>query len=86
MGQTIAEYYMEEGHARGLIEGRAKGVAEGQAKEARRLLLHLGRQRFGEPSQQIVAAVSEVNDVDRLERLTDRLLQVNSWQELLDIP
>ena len=76
--QSLEQDFVQEGYAR----GRAKGITE----EARRLLLRLGGQRFGEPGQQIVAAVTAMNDVDRLERLTDRLLQATGWQELLDTP
>ena len=78
MGQTIAEYYMEQGYARGLVEGRAE--------EARRILLRVGEHLFGKPSQETVTAVNAIDDVDRLERLTDQLLQANSWQEILDTP
>lgn len=66
-----------------LREGEAKGLAEGQAKEARRILLLLGRSRFGEPTPEAAAALNALAEVEKLEQLSLRLLQVSSWQELL---
>lgn len=66
-----------------LREGKAEGLAEGQAKEARRILLLQGRSRFGEPTPEVIAAVNALADVNKLEELSVRLLQVSSWQELL---
>jgi len=66
-----------------LREGKAEGLAEGQAKEARRILLLQGRSRFGEPTPEVAAALNSVADVEKLEQLSIRLLQVSSWQELL---
>ncbi len=60
-----------------------EGKAEGQATEARRILLLQGRSRFGEPTPETVAALNCLADVEKLEQLSMRLLQVNSWQELL---
>jgi hypothetical protein len=67
----------------GKAEGRAQGLAEGQAKEARRILLLQGRSRFGEPTPEVAAALNALADVNKLEELSVRLLQVSSWQELL---
>ena len=49
-------------------------------------VLRLGGRRFGQPSNEMAAAVAEITDVDRLERLTEQLLQAGSWQELLETP
>jgi predicted transposase YdaD len=69
-----------------LDEGRAEGEAKGRAEEARKLLLRQGHRRFGPPSAVQEAALVAITDLDRLERLSDRLLDVGSWQELLDTP
>ncbi|MEO6808432.1 MAG: DUF4351 domain-containing protein [Isosphaeraceae bacterium] len=61
----------------------AEGEAKGKAEEAARILLRLGRKRFGEPAPEVVAAVETTTDVDRIEVLTDRVLDVSSWDELL---
>lgn len=60
-----------------------EGEAKGEAKEARRILLMQGSTRFGEPTPEVVAALDSLADVEKLEQLSMRLLQVSSWQELL---
>ncbi len=65
-----------------LEQGEAKGVA----KEARKILLLQGRERFGEADANVRAAVESITDLERLERMSVRLLAVSSWQELLQTP
>ncbi len=74
---------MAEGKAKGMAEGKAKGMAEGKAEEARKVLLLLGREQFGEPSANILALLDAVTDLGRLEALAIRLLHVKTWEELL---
>jgi len=62
-----------------------EGEAKGEAKEARKILLLQGRERFGEPPAEAVAALEGLTDVSKLEALTVRLLQASSWQELLGL-
>jgi hypothetical protein len=64
----------------------AEGVAKGRTDEARRLLLRQGRKRFGTPDSETAAAVEAINNLDRLEELSERLLDVSSWEELLAPP
>ena len=45
-----------------------------------------GRKRFGPPDAVIRKALKAITDVARLEQLSERLLEVASWQELLDLP
>ncbi len=66
-----------------MVEGKAKGKAKGKAEEARRVLLLLGREQFGEPSAKIVASLDAVTDLARLEALAVRLLHVKTWEDLL---
>jgi predicted transposase YdaD len=88
--QAILEAGRAEGEARGEARGEAKGRAEGEAKgktaEARRMLLLLGREQFGEPSAQVQAILDGLTDVALLERLTLQLKHATSWQELLGKP
>ena len=65
--------------------GEARGEAKGEAKEARKVVLILGRERFGEPSATILALLNAVTDLDRLEELVLRLLHAKSWEELLGV-
>jgi predicted transposase YdaD len=60
-----------------------KGKAEGRVEALHQTLLRLGRKRFGAPSKAIQNTVQEISEVRRLEHLTERLLDVASWQELL---
>ncbi len=71
-----------EGYLAILDEGRA----EGRSDEARRLMLRLGRKRFGEPAADLAAQLQAIADVERLERLSERLLDAASWSELLATP
>ena len=73
---------IEEGKAVGLAEG----LAEGAVAEARKFVLLQGNSRFGSPDSHSEAALSRIDDVRRLEDLGVRLLNVESWEELLDQP
>jgi len=58
-------------------------VEEGRVEEGQRIILRQGRLRFGPPDARTTAAVESIADVDRLEALSERLLEVGSWEELL---
>jgi hypothetical protein len=66
-----------------LEEGKAEGEAKGKAEEARKMLLLMGRERFGEPSAQITALLDAAIDLSQLEALMIRLLHAKTWEELL---
>jgi len=72
----------------GLAEGRALGLevgrAEGRAEEAKKILRRQGSKRFGKPDPAIDAVIDSTSDLVRLEQLVDRILDVQSWDELLD--
>ena len=53
------------------------------ADEAKRILLRMGTKRLGPPDAHIRAAIEAIMDVDRLEQLTERLLDVSGWDDLL---
>ena len=52
-------------------------------EEARAILLRLGTRRFGPPSEEACAAMEGITEIERLEGLTDRVLDVESWDDLL---
>ena len=58
-------------------------VEEGKVEDRQDVLLQLGRKRFGIPNPASVMTLRRITDRDRLARLTDALLDVSSWQELL---
>jgi predicted transposase YdaD len=66
-----------------LDEGRAEGEAKGKAEEARNLIILLGGKRFGAATAAIVDALNDISEPERLEALASRLLEVESWEELL---
>ncbi len=66
-----------------LEEGREEGREEGQLQGERRALLRVGTARLGPPDDATRSQVEAVTDIDSLDRLTDRVLTVSSWGELL---
>lgn len=66
-----------------LAEGEAKGRVEGRAEGERALILQLGSKRFGPPDAATQATLDAITTTERLERLAERLLEVESWAELL---
>ena len=61
-------------------------VAKGELREAKKILMLLGGKRFGRPDAKISAAIESISDLERLEQLGQRLLEVSSWEELLATP
>jgi predicted transposase YdaD len=66
-----------------LREGRAEGRVEGRAEGARTVLLRQGTRRFGVPDTATTQALEAITDLERLERMADRVHEVASWAELL---
>jgi predicted transposase YdaD len=66
-----------------LQEGREEGREEGSIAEARRLLLLLGTRRFGAPRPEVAVEIDQTVSLERLEELIQRLLEVESWEQLL---
>jgi predicted transposase YdaD len=56
---------------------------EGEARGLQNTLLRQGRKRFGEPDDAVRQAVLAITDLEQLARLTEDLLDVSTWQELL---
>jgi predicted transposase YdaD len=67
----------------GILE---EGRIEGEAKGLRKVILRLGRKQLGVPDAAAEATLGAVTDVSRLERMSDRLLDAASWQDLLATP
>lgn len=72
-----------EGRAEGRSEGRAEGRSEGRVEEAHSALQRLGTKRFGTPSPALWSTIAESRDLDYLNDLLDRVLDVSSWEELV---
>jgi hypothetical protein len=65
-------------------EIRALGREEGRVEGVRATVMRQGRQKFGKaPTKKQQQALAALIDLDQLETLAERLLQVDSWAELL---
>jgi predicted transposase YdaD len=70
-----------------VAKGVALGRTEGALDEARKILLRLGQHRFGGAAPaRARRALEAITDLARLEELTDRVLQVSTWEALLELP
>lgn len=90
--QLILEEGLAEGIAKGIKQGMEKGMEmgmemgmeKGEAEGLRVMLLQIGTRRFGLAPDAVREFIQAVDNVARLRRLGDRLLDVATWQELLD--
>jgi hypothetical protein len=58
-------------------------IQEGRLAEARHILLRLGQKRFGPADDTTESFLNAIDDVQRLEELSERVYEVANWQELL---
>ncbi len=59
---------------------------EGREEQIKKDILRLAQKRFGPPDESLTARLNGITDLERLERLLDRLLEATGWQDLLDTP
>jgi hypothetical protein len=59
-------------------------LEQGAIDHGRKVLLRQGRVKFGEPDAATVARVEATDDLEQLDRLSERLVSVGSWQELFE--
>ncbi len=57
--------------------------SRGKAEEARAILIRQGRKKWGEPDEQILARIAGIGDLARLDLLSERILDANTWDEWL---
>jgi hypothetical protein len=69
-----------------ILEWIRQGEVRGRIEEARAILLRLGRRQFGRVTKATRTALESIVDLERLERMSERLLEVESWQDLLATP
>jgi hypothetical protein len=58
-------------------------LQEGRLDQARRVLIRHGSKRFGAAPAEVRAAVAAITDLDRLERMFDRVAEVDGWAAVL---
>ncbi len=66
-----------------ILEEGWQEARQAQIRRAQRLLLSLGQERFGAPSQKVRKRVERIEDLERLDALALRVLHVKTWEELL---
>jgi hypothetical protein len=71
---------------KGITQGITQGMAQGRVEEAQSVVLRQGTKRFGQASPATVAAIRAITDHNRLERLTERVLDATGWDDLLTTP
>jgi predicted transposase YdaD len=81
--QLILKEGREEGREKGREEGRIEGQKVGQIAEAQKLLVRLGRMRFGRLDKATRTRIESIHDLERLERLSERLFTASNWDEFL---
>lgn len=69
-----------------LEKGEARGEARGQLLGARRMLLRVGGQQFGEPSAEELQQIEAIDNVEQLEEMALKVREAGSWAELLQKP
>lgn len=79
----IPDVFQEPPFDRLVAKWREEGRAEGRAEEVRKMLLRQGRKKYGPPTPETESALNAITDIDRLEAMCERLLDVASWDELL---
>jgi predicted transposase YdaD len=86
---TTFQAILRRGREQGREEERAQGREAGHVEGARRILLCVGRQRFGSaPDAATLAALEAIHDFERIVTLAVRVNepQVQGWADLLDLP
>ena len=58
-------------------------IEEGEIGEARKLLLRFGQKKLGAPDKAVSNTLDGISDLERLERMVERVGEIQSWQELL---
>jgi predicted transposase YdaD len=84
--QRAEERGVKIGEERGVKIGEERGVKIGEGRviaSFREALLRLGEKRFGLPDNASRAAIENITDPGRLASLSERVLEVQSWQDLL---
>ena len=61
-------------------------IDEGREIQSRRSIRRMARRTLGDPGDATITCLEGITDIDRLERIFDRVLEASSWQDLLDTP
>ncbi len=61
-------------------------LEEGAVREAKKLIVCLGNKLLGAPGESVIALLAVIEDLEHLERIYYRLVEVKTWQELIEMP
>jgi predicted transposase YdaD len=61
-------------------------LEEGRVEGAQAIILRAGRKRFGLVAETVKPVLQAITDLERLERISDRLNDAADWQDLLATP
>jgi hypothetical protein len=61
-------------------------LKEGRIKEAQELMFRQGRLRFGRLDKATRSAIEAIDDLEPLQRLSERILTATNWRDLLAEP
>lgn len=64
----------------------AEGELKGRTVQARSTIFRLGKRHLGPVAPEVESALNAIDDLDRLEMLTERVLEIKNWSELLATP
>ncbi len=64
-------------------KGMEKGMEIGREEGMQNSLLRIGAKRFRQMPQEVESRIRAIQDMKRLEELTDRMMDAQSWDELL---
>ncbi len=76
------QWIVEQGVQKGREEGRQEGLREGMVA----MLLRQGEKKFGAPDLANRNTLAEIADLDRLNRIGDRLNEAADWRDWLATP
>jgi uncharacterized protein DUF4351 len=79
---AMIEHNMDRWREGVLRQGRREGRQEGRVEEVQRILLRLLERRFGPLPRSVRGEVKRISSLAELERLTERVLEVATLQEM----
>jgi hypothetical protein len=80
---TTYQWVISKGEVKGLEKGKVEGEILGRLAEARKIVALQGTERFGQSPQAVQDALASTADIDRLERIADRMFEATDWRDLL---
>jgi hypothetical protein len=61
-------------------------VEQGVLKGARGMLLDIGATKLGAPTEKVKTSIQEMEDLPRLKRMGLRVMNADSWNDVLETP